>query len=70
MSPPVACVGGVFAELDYLTPSLAAGAGECAPELCRPELSAEWGALLLALSAGGIRPPAAVINSWDRALEP
>ena len=63
-SPAVACVGGVFAQLDVLRAPLAAGAGEFTPQLVRPELSASLGALLLALSAAALSIPAAVTSGW------
>ena len=63
-TPAVACVGGIFAELDVLRAPLAAGAGEFTLQLIRPELSASLGALLLAFSTAGISVPAAVTSAW------
>lgn len=64
---PVACSGGVFAELDALRQHVQAGAGGCELVLGPPRLPASLGAVLMALAAGGVQLPQVVVDSWVEA---
>jgi len=60
----VACMGGVFEELDLLQPSLVAGAGDIELKLTKPQFEARFGALLLAMSSTFSQASESAMSTW------